>query len=283
VHCLLLIGSIVDILILCLALLLYRFINQVVQYDLSASNLYVCKARFYLVDAFLAVPIWCICLLTFNRFCITSHHAVQHHWCTRKRSQIMVVALLPIFTLYRLPDLYYVNIFSTNGRLNCIIAPSAVTYFNIQTYFTFPVLVTTVPLSMITILAVRTKANLRMFTVRHVISRMEHQMTAMILLQTLGAICLVPYTINFFYSAITRFTQKSEYRLAVENCITQIVTLGLYAHYASGFYIYCIASRDVRRNVQKVWHKIRIKLGKKNQIVPTVMLRSDIDQIEIIS
>lgn len=122
--------------------------------------------------------------------------------------------------------------------------------------FTFPVLVNTVPLSLLAILALHTRANLRLFTVRHTISRMEQQMTSMILLQTLSASCLIPYAINFFYTAITRFVRKSEYQAAVENCITQIVTLGFYAHYASGFYIYLIASRDVRRHVRKVCNRI---------------------------
>ena len=267
-----LIGSVIELIILCLALLLYRVINQVLQHDLMAFNLYVCKARLYLVDVCLPVPIWCICLSAFNRFCITSRDALQRQWCARKRSQIMIAVLLLIFTIYRLPDLYYVNIFSTSDRLNCIIAPSAVTYFNLQTYFTFPVLVTTAPLTLLTILTIRTRAHLRLFTVRHTISRIEQQITSMILLQALGASCLVPYTINFFYAAITRFTHKSEYQVAIENCIIQLVTLGFYAHYASGFYIYCIASRDVRRHVRRVWHKIRVKLGKNNQIVPSINL-----------
>lgn len=75
-----LIGSLADILILCLGLILNRFINQVLQYDLSAFNLYVCKARLYLVDVFLPVPVWCICLSALNRFCITSRHVIQRQW-----------------------------------------------------------------------------------------------------------------------------------------------------------------------------------------------------------
>ena len=278
-----LIGSLADILILCLGLILYRFINQVLQYDLSAFNLYVCKARLYLVDAFLPVPIWCICLSALNRFCITSRHVMQRRWGTQKRSQRMIVILLLISTFYRLPDLYYVNIFFTNGRLNCIIAPSAIIYFNVQTYFTFPVLVTTVPLSLLAIFALHTRANIRLFTVRDTISRMEQQMTAMILLQTLGASCLIPYTINFFYTAITRFMRKSEYQAAVENCITQIVTLGFYAHYASGFYIYLIASRDVRRHVRKVCYRIWVTLGKRNQIEPMVIEMPNRGRVDILS
>ena len=263
-----LIGTFSDLFLLCFALLMYRVLNQIVDYDVVAFNHFICKVRLYLVDTALPLPIWCICLSTFNRYCITSRNAIRRQWCTAKRCQIMVAILVFASAGYRIPDLYYATILSAGSRLVCAVSVSNAAYLNLHYYFTFPVLATTAPLIVLLILTILTRANIRLFTAQQTASRIEQQLTSMILLQALGAACLVPFTINMFYLTITKFASKSEYQIAVENLITQIVTLGFYAHYASSFYIYLIASPDIRRSVQSVWYRIRGKLDTANQIAP---------------
>ena len=56
--------------------------------------------------------------------------------------------------------------------------------------------------------------------------------------------------------------------MAIENLITQSVTLGFYA---AGLYIHLFASADVRRSVRSEWRKVRSKLRGTNQIAPTIV------------
>ncbi len=261
-------GTFFDLIVLCIALLAQRTLNQVLRYDYMASNLFLCKTRLYLIDAFLPMPVWCLCLAAFNRYCITSRDAGRRQWCTAKRSRIMAAVLVVSYAIYRSPDIYYLNSFYTNGQVTCNFPPSSFIYTNLQIYFSIPVLLTTAPLTVLTILTIRTRANLRLFAAQQRGARIERQLTSMVLLQTICAACVIPYTINVFYSTSTKTITKSEYRTAVENLITQIVTLGFYIQYASAFYIYLIASSDVRRSVQFGWQKVQGKLCMVNRIAP---------------
>ena len=142
-------------------------------------------------------------------------------------------------------------------------------YVQIQTYFTFPVLATTAPMAVLLLLSLRTRANLRLFTAQQMGGRLERQMTLMVLLQALGVACVIPYALNIFYSFATKSVVKDDYRLAVENLAYQIIVVSFYAHYASPFYIYLIASSDVRRSVRYGMYKILGKKPPQNQVHPS--------------
>ena len=267
-------GAVFDLILLIIALLTYRTVNQILQYDPFLSCLYLCKARLYVIDTCVSVPIWCICFATFNRYCITSRDSSQRHWCSFRRSVTMATSLVLAFVIYRAPDLYHADVFLFNGRRFCDISPSAPIYRGIQIYFTFPVLLTTAPLILIIVLAVGTRAHLRLFITARTSARLEQQITSMVLLQAISATCLIPYTINLFYSTVTSTAAKTDYRVAVENLVTKIVTLGFYAHYASGFYIYLLASRDIRRSVRCRWRKISDRLHfTRRSVILTDALR----------
>ena len=263
------IGALLDLILLCIALFLYRILNQILKYDLMAPNLFLCKVRLYLIDALLPAPIWCVCLSAFDRFSMTSRDVARRRWCTPRRCRIMVATLVVICLIFRVPDLYYVTtVYNTTGPPSCTIVPIISAYTTLQSYFTFPVLLTAGPITLLIILSFLTRANLRQFAAQETGVRLERQITLMVLLQALGAGCIVPYAINNYYTLATRYETKSDYRRAVENLIFQIVSLGFYAHYAVAFYIYLIASSDVRRSVRLVWHKITRTMPFGNQITP---------------
>jgi hypothetical protein len=188
----------------------------------------------------------------------------------------MIACLIIIFFVYRSPDLLYADAVVNNGRLACIISPSSYSYRQLQIYFSFPFLYTTVPLILILTLVILTQANLRSFLAIRTSARMEQQKTSMVLLQALGVACLIPYAITLFYSTIRGTGVKSDYQLAVENLITQIVTLGFYAHSASAFYIYLLASSDIRRCVQRGWHRIKGKSNFVNRVAHTCQTNNEL-------
>ena len=262
-------GALTDLLFLGGPFLLVRLPNTILRSDYMAPSILLCKVRMYLIGIVLPVPIWCICFSAFDRFCITSRDATRRGWSTPKRARIMIVTLVAIWFAYRSPDLYYSTFIPIPGAPLCYFSPTNSVYVQIQTYFTFPALVTTAPMSILFILSLRTRGNLRQFTAQQTGGRLERQMTLMVLLQALGVACLVPYTVNLFYTLATKSTPKDDYRLAKENLFSQLATLCFYAHYASPFYIYLIASSDVRRNVRFGWYKILGRAIPPNEIHPT--------------
>ena len=262
-------GATFDLILLLVALLIQRTINQIVQFDYMASNVFVCKTRLFLINVCLPIPIWCTCLSSLNRYCITSRDATRRQWFTAKRSRILVTSLIFFSTVWRLPDIYYLNPIVINNRFACLYAASGFIYVNIYVYFFIPVLLTTAPLIVLVTLTLWTRANLRSFTAQHRGAHMERQITSMVLLQALSAACIIPYTCNAFYNTITKEEVRNAYRAAVENLITQIATLGFYIYYSSAFYIYLVASSDFRRSAKSGWLRIRGKTPALNRVGPS--------------
>ena len=250
-------------------LLLVRLPNAILRSDYMAPSIFLCKLRMFLIGVILPIPIWCVCFSAFDRFCITSRDASRRRWSTPKRARITIISLVAVWLAYRSPDLYYSTFIPIPGAPLCYFSPTNSVYVQIQTYFTFPVLLTTVPMSIFFILSLRTRSNLRLFTAQQLGGRLERQMTLMVLLQAMSVACLVPYTANLFYALATKSTPKDDYRLAQENFFSQLVTLCFYAHYASPFYIYLIASSDVRRSVRFGLYQILGKTIASNEIHPT--------------
>lgn len=262
-------GATFDLILLLVALLIQRTVNQIVQFDYMAPNVFVCKTRLFLINFCLPIPIWCTCLSSLNRYCITSRDATHRQWFTAKRSRILVASLVFFLILWRLPDIYYLNPTLVNSRFACLYAASSSIYTSIQIYFTIPVLLTTAPLISLAILTLRTRANLRSFTAQRQGARLERQITSMVLLQALSAACIIPYAFNVFYTTITKGDVRDAYRAAVENLITQIVTLGFYIYYSSAFYIYLAASSEFRRSAQSGWLTSRGRAPTLNQVGPS--------------
>jgi hypothetical protein len=67
----------------------------------------------------------------------------------------------------------------------------------------------------------------------------------------------------------TGTTMKSAYRMAVENLYYQIAVLCFYAQYALTFYIYFLASSEVRRCVRLRWEMVLGKVNITNRATPT--------------
>ena len=261
-------GSLFDLGLLFIALVMTRIPISILQRDTLGQILIFCKLRIYLLNVLVPVPTWTVCFSAFDRMCITSRDVAHRQWSTTKRAQWIIAILIILSLLYRAPDLYYWVLLPTATSFVCTISPSAVVYTNIQIYFSFPVLYSTAPIIVLVALGLRTRLNLRQFAARSTGSRLERHMTLMVLLQSLGNTCLIPYTINLFYTLTTRGMVRSEWRLAVENLISQLVLLGFYVNYASPFYIYLIASSDVRASVRREWQTIRGKIRGDNRITP---------------
>jgi hypothetical protein len=89
----------------------------------------------------------------------------------------------------------------------------------------------------------------------------------MIILQALAnSISSIPYGIQFFYAALTRNVAKDNYRLAQEHLFLQITRLSYYINFISAFYIYYIASQQIRSIIR--WNlKTKKKVNRKQDVL----------------
>jgi hypothetical protein len=82
----------------------------------------------------------------------------------------------------------------------------------------------------------------------------------MIILQALAnSISSIPYGIQFFYAAITLNFSKNNYQRAQEHLFLQITRLSYYTNFISAFYIYYIASEQIRSFIK--WN-LKTRKGK---------------------
>ena len=87
----------------------------------------------------------------------------------------------------------------------------------------------------------------------------------MIILQaTTNCISSIPYGIQFIYAVVTFNIPKDQYRQAQEHLFLQITRLSYYVNFISAFYIYFIASEQIRSLIRCSW-RIRRKLHGKNE------------------
>lgn len=76
----------------------------------------------------------------------------------------------------------------------------------------------------------------------------------MIILQaTTNCISSIPYGIQFIYAVVTVNISKDQYRQAQEHLFLQITRLSYYVNFISAFYIYFIASEQIRSLVRCNW------------------------------
>lgn len=92
----------------------------------------------------------------------------------------------------------------------------------------------------------------------------------MIILQaTINCISSISYGVQFIYSVVTHNWSKDPYRKAKEHLFLQITRLSYYTNFISAFYIYCIASEQVRLLIKCHWRNGRkscVNEGQLNEI-----------------
>lgn len=89
----------------------------------------------------------------------------------------------------------------------------------------------------------------------------------MIILQaTTNCVSSIPYGIQFFYAAVTHNGSKDQYRQAQEHLFLQITRLSYYINFISAFYIYCIASEQIRLLIRCRWRNQRETRATRGQL-----------------
>ncbi|CAF1090775.1 unnamed protein product [Adineta steineri] len=105
-------------------------------------------------------------------------------------------------------------------------------------------IVTTIPITAISIFGFLTVCHMKTIGVTRTLSSLTRQTISMTLFQILAVLAFNgPYTAWQIYSVITTNVVKDSYRRAVEQLIASFAATYSYGPYASSFYCYCLSKR----------------------------------------
>ena len=225
------------------------------QYDLTKTNLFLCKARQYLGHVSILTSLTCVSWATIDRYLISCRDARFRQMSKLSTAQLLCISTPLFWSLHGLPIVIMVNIYPAAGN-QTVCANRSIVYGYYLNYFIILILYNVLPLSIFVTFGLLTWNNLRKAHrpfIRpqqqrlSINQRQEHQLTRMLLLQIASiSISTTPYTINSLYNAITNQTQKTSLRTAQENLSTTVTNFLFYLNFAVSFYIYLSSSKLLR-------------------------------------
>ncbi|CAF1046024.1 unnamed protein product [Adineta steineri] len=128
-------------------------------------------------------------------------------------------------------------------------------------------IVTTIPITVISIFGFLTVRHMKTIGVTRTLSSLTRQTISMALFQIVAVLTFNgPYTAWQIYSVITTNVVKDTYRRAVEQLIASFAATYSYGPYASSFYCYCLSKRF--RNQLIVSFKELVCGIRTNQVFP---------------
>jgi len=241
--------------------LLPVIINFLYHRDLAKSTPVSCKLFTYLPTVFTTMSILMLCLASIDRYCSTSRDAHRRQWSSLKVAEISILITLILSFLFPIPDLFFVGI----EREHC--GYLSINYDKYFTYFMAPVLLTLLPVCILSIFGCLTRRNLRkciQTPQQTEVQRMNHQLTRMLLMQM---VWFLISTITLFgvklYHTISLNVRKALNQTANEALIGSIGFF-IYSSYQCGsFYIYVLASKTYRNELQKIFKRIYGRITRR--------------------
>jgi hypothetical protein len=225
-----------------------------------------CKLMPYLADVFTMMSIATLCLASIDRYHSTCRSVRKRQWSSMKVAKISILLTIFISLLLQMPDLIFYQIVDDDSINYC--TPVADTYAYYMNYFEVPFLWTFVPFSILLIFGFFTRRNLRttrtLATTNNNVQpqktakqRVDDQLTRMLVLQIICFfISTVTWSSMLFYYTITLYWEKSDWRQAMESCITSVAAVIYLLYTSSSFYVYYLSSVTYRQRVKRMWKKM---------------------------
>jgi len=214
----------------------------------------LCKLWSYTPTVFTTISILMLCLASVDRYCSTSRDAHRRKLSSVKVARNSILIAVIVSFLLPIPDLFYSVI--NEGQCGYI----SESYDKYISYFLIPVLLTILPLFILSIFGCLTRRNLTICLARKQqteAQRLNYQLTYMLLIQIIWFI-LSTLTLSGvkLYDTITVKTRKDLQKGSVKNLIETIAFL-IYSSYQCGsFYVYYLTSATYRNGVKKIFKKI---------------------------
>jgi hypothetical protein len=249
------------------------------QYDLTKTNLFLCKARQYLGHISILTSLTCISWATIDRYLITCREVRFRQMSKITTARLLCVATVVFWSLHGLPIVIMVNIYSTATN-QTVCTNLSTTYGYYLNYFIILILYNVLPLAIFVAFGFLTWKNMHKIHRRHVgpqqqhlpaNQRQEYQLTRMLLLQVFSiSIPTIPYTINSIYNAITNQIQKDSLRAGQENLSTTVTNFLFYLNFAVSFYIYLSSSKSLRNKLFRKLLSAYSGCRQVTQVIPTI-------------
>ncbi|CAF0824740.1 unnamed protein product [Adineta ricciae] len=249
----LLAGSISSLFVIVTPLLLRILIG--LQYDLTKTNLFLCKARQYLGHVFILASLTYVSLATIDRYLISCRETRFRQMSKMSTARLLCIATVVFWSLHGLPIVIMVNIYPAAGNQTVCVNRSTI-YGYYLNYFIILILYNILPLAIFVIFGWLTWRNIHQIHQRRVgpeqqhlptNQRQESRLTRMLLLQICSiSLSTIPYTINSLYTAITNQIQKDSLRAAQESLSATVTSLLFYLNFSISFYVYLSSSKSLR-------------------------------------
>ncbi|CAF1451406.1 unnamed protein product [Adineta steineri] len=197
--------------------------------DLLKQSRFYCEIRWLFGRMGATITMACICLVSINRFLITSPNVRYRQIFTMRCARMTVIVVILVFLIPLIPDVvyYWTPSCTRTGAPYCIVP--------------FPVLV------LFGILTWRNLCSVRIIQR----NRLEEQVNRMILSE-LVMICItsIPNIITAIYPIVTSSMTKSQLRVAQDGLWLNMLAIPSITTYCTSFYVFYAASSAYRKNVQ---------------------------------
>ena len=249
------------------------------QYDLTKTNLFLCKSRQYLGHVSILTSLTCVSWATIDRYLISCREVRFRQISKMSTARLLCISTVVFWSLHGLPIVIMVNIYPTASNQTVCVNRSIV-YGYYLNYFIILILYNILPLSVFVVFGLLTWQHIHKIHRRRIqpqqqrslaTQRQQYQLTRMLLLQICSiSVSTIPYTINSLYNAITNQIPKDSLRTAQENLSTTVTNFLFYLNFALSFYIYLSSSKSLRKKLFRRLLSIYRGCRQVTQAIPTI-------------
>lgn len=225
-----------------------------------------CILQRYFTHVCMVLSPLALCLASVDRYFCSSREVSRRQWSSMKIARIAVSVTVLASLCFAIPDLVYRYV-NTDYHYCTASDP----YWTYLSYFLIPVVITCIPLIILSVSGYKTYRNLRGIvraiqpTITHNPStqvtmrydprrrRLDNQLARMLLVQIL---CFffqsMLYTVVYLYLTVTYDWPKDDMRNAVENLISGLIYLIYDTSMCISFYLYYSLSKSFRAAVKNM-------------------------------
>ncbi|CAF1466957.1 unnamed protein product [Rotaria sordida] len=250
---------------------LFRIINYFLGYDISIIEIGFCKFRAYIVVISYILSRYLLCLISIDRWMITSKNVFIRRQCTRKKAQLVIIISIIFWFLI---EIFIPIGFNIQGN-NCVPSTDPFYLFMYRiidllcTLFPFFILIIfsfltlhnilkrrIIPIDGHTLVTISVSGNnnrhYRTYTNKdyHLIRLCFSQVIVFIILNIPGALFSL-------YMFITRTNIKTIDHLTIDSFLNIIATNLAYTHCALTFYLYTLTSKEFRKQCSLTFRYIQ--------------------------
>jgi hypothetical protein len=206
------------------------------------SNDTACREHNYLLYMTTVAAISFPCWAAFDQYAGTHRDArFRNRWSSIRVVRLAIVCTVIFWMIVYIPIIFVSGV--VDGV--CVLKDGPFTRFN--AFFLTPLVYSVGPIIIMTVFTLGTIRNLRSVNRSRRQDHLAKQVRRMLTPQLIVlAISGTPFGFEQIYVELTRYIQKDEFRLALENFFYQVILLLFHCNYVCTFYIYLYMSSEVR-------------------------------------